>query len=77
QSSLSQRYFSVDMSGSLTFTDEEMALIKAHPQIRVALPAMRKPMAYFQNGVYKGIIVDIINDISKSIGVSVKYIEAR
>ncbi|MEG1942995.1 MAG: GGDEF domain-containing protein, partial [Angelakisella sp.] len=77
QSSLSQRYFSVDMSGSLTFTDEEMALIKAHPQIRVVLPAMRKPMAYFQNGVYKGIIVDIINDISKSIGVSVKYIEAR
>ncbi|MEG0778085.1 MAG: transporter substrate-binding domain-containing protein [Oscillospiraceae bacterium] len=74
---LSQKYFSVDMSGALTFTEEEEAFIKAHPVIHVALPTMSKPMAYLENGTYKGIIVGILNELGSRIGVKMEYLEVE
>ncbi|MEG2349178.1 MAG: GGDEF domain-containing protein [Hungatella sp.] len=77
QSELSKKYFSVDMSGSLTFTEEELQFLQTQSQIRVLLPSLRRPMAYQEDGVYKGILVDILNALGDRIGVSFEYMEVR
>lgn len=76
QAELSQKYFSVDMSGALSFTEEEKEFIRSTPVIRVILPAMRRPVAYKDGKEYKGVVVDIINELAECIDIKVEYLEA-
>lgn len=73
QAELSQKYFSVDMSGSLVFTREELEYIEQNPVLQVAFLTSRRPLAYEENGECKGFVVDIMDAISDKIGISFEY----
>lgn len=73
QAELAQKYFSVDRSGSFSLTEEEHKFIEENSEIKVILPALRKPIAYKENGNYKGIVLDIMNEMAKRLGITFQY----
>ena len=76
QAELAQKYFSVDLSASLTFTEEEKAFIKSHPVIRVSCSGSRKPVSYTENGQFRGVVADILAELEKRIGVTFECVGA-
>lgn len=60
------------------FTKEEIEYIKKTQVLRIAVYTDRKPVSYYdeKTGTYKGIAIDIANELSEKIGIKFEYVPA-
>lgn len=68
------RHSQTDFSNSLVFSDDELAFIGKADSIRVAISKNRYPLSYEQNGVFYGIVPDLLKHISQKTGLAFTYV---
>ena len=59
----------------LFLTSEEKAWLAAHPHIRAFASPSQAPYAYFEFGVHKGVVQDIIDRIEQDLGIQFDIVE--
>ncbi|WP_352399128.1 transporter substrate-binding domain-containing protein [Anaerotignum sp.] len=73
-STLREKYFSFAVDQSAVLTKEEMEYIKEHPTIRVLYDASWAPFERVdEKGEAHGISIDVLEEISKAIGIDFEY----
>ncbi|MEG1645820.1 MAG: response regulator [Clostridia bacterium] len=78
QSELKKKYFTkLDDAKNILFTHEELdfiASMKDRKLMAIVKPE-REPLSYFSGGIARGIIPEIINEISKRSGINFDFVE--
>ncbi|KLN61744.1 hypothetical protein WH96_05430 [Kiloniella spongiae] len=65
------KYWVEDPQRKLLLSSEERTWLKAHPVIRVAADLEFPPIEYVdENGVFKGVAIDYLNELSERLGVT-------
>lgn len=78
---LYQANYLVSDPGMLEFSESEQAFIRRHntPEtaIRIATDDTWKPYSWYENGQYRGIVVEIVDLLMKRAGLSYTFVEGR
>lgn len=76
QSNLYRKYYENKLSSMPAFSREELEVVKQHPKLLVEIEPYAAPLQYIdaKTGEGKGIIIDLLDEIGKAIGMEFEYI---
>lgn len=75
EATLHKKYFNMATGDSVYFNVKEKAYLRQKKEIKVVVMPDAAPLSYFENGVYKGIVADIMAKIEEDIGTPFTYIK--
>ncbi|MEG1527628.1 MAG: EAL domain-containing protein [Clostridia bacterium] len=72
---LYQKYYGNNSGAGIALTFEEEEYLQQNPIIKAVAIGKQKPLSYFENGEYKGILADILKQIAKELDIEFAFTE--
>lgn len=74
---LYNKYYSAEVAAHTVFTAREREYLRGSPTLRAVATPRAMPLSCFEGGEFKGIIADIMNNLARSLGIKLEYVEAE
>ncbi|MHC1773643.1 MAG: EAL domain-containing protein [Flexilinea sp.] len=74
---LFEKYFSSGDRDILSLTQEELDYLQQKRTLRVTASPDKAPISFFENGIYEGIVADILKKAATDLGITIEPVEAR
>lgn len=76
EQNLYEKYYADSGVRTLLLTQEEMDYIRAHPIVRISVSSNFAPLESMKDGIYKGIVADVLRLLEKKTGFQFEYVAA-